>query len=104
MHNKIDEVIVLIDNADLTSIDSFLLEKCDRIAMTPSAMLALEQRGLTYLTFDDFYDYRQFRIDNTELIKATDNLFSVLDKKYESFLKFPRAFTGNIYLFLVFFC
>ncbi len=97
------DLIILIDNVDLKSIDSRLLEECDRVAMAPSAMLAFEQNGLSYLTFDDFYDYRQFRIDNTKLIKATENLFSVLDKKYEPFLNFPRAFTGNIYWFLIFF-
>ena len=97
------DLIVLIDCADLKFIDPILLKNCDRLAMTLGAMSALEQNKLSYLTFDDFYDYRQFRIDNAELMKATEDLFSVLDKKYEPLLGFPRAFTGNIYWFLCLF-
>lgn len=93
-------LIILVDRKGLMAADPTLLEACDRVAMTPSAMAALEERGLNYFTFDDFYSYRQFRRGNSELINVTDDLFSALDRKYESFLNFPRAFKSNIYWFL----
>ncbi|NQT22616.1 MAG: hypothetical protein HQ579_04160 [Candidatus Omnitrophica bacterium] len=98
-----NELLILTDYIDLNRIDSSLLERCDRLGMTPSAMLAFEERGLNYLTFDDLYHYKDFRPDNTKLIKATEDLFVELDRKYESYLNFPRAFRGSIYWFLAFF-
>jgi len=97
------ELFILTDYLDLKAINFPQLGKCDRLAMTPGAMLAFEQNKLSYLSFNDFYDYKQFRSDNTTLINATEELFYKLDRKYERFLNYPRAFTGNIYWFLHFF-
>lgn len=96
-------LFILIDYADREKLDADLLKQCDLLAMTPSAMLFFEENGMQYMTFDDFYTYKEFRIDNSKLMSDTEDLFSILDKKYESFLNFPRAFTGNIYWFLIFF-
>jgi hypothetical protein len=103
METSKKNLIILIDYIDFKSIDASLLEKCDRVAMTPDAMLAFEAKGLSYLTFEDFYDYKQFRNDNLGLIKASEDLLSQLDRKYQSFLDFPQAFSGNILWFLIFF-
>ena len=73
-------LILLVDYLNLKSVNADLLERCDRVAMSPGAMVAFEESELSYLTFDDFYEYRQFRHDSTELTKATDDLFSRLDK------------------------
>ena len=97
------DVILLIDYIDLDSIDSSLLKKCDRVAMTTDAMLAFKQKKLSYMTFDDIYCRREFHKDNTRLIESTETLFYLLDKRYEVLLKFPRAFTANIVYFLSFF-
>jgi len=97
------ELLIIAEPSDLNAVEPLLLKKCDKLAITPGAMLALEEKGYNYLTFSDFYHYRQFRSDNHKLIEATDKLFSVLDKKYDSVVNFPRAFTGNIYWFLTFF-
>jgi len=100
-YNK--KVFLLIDYVDLEKLDISLLEQCDKIALTPSAMLAFKEQELSYQTLEDFYAFDQFRIDNGELNKATDKLFLSLDKVYEPLLKFPRAFTGNILFFLFLF-
>ena len=97
------ELIIIVDKAGLKAVDKALLEACDKVAMTPDAMLALEREGLSYFTFDEIYDYRKFREDNLELTEATEKLLCDLDKKYDSLLGYPRAFTGNILWFLVFF-
>jgi hypothetical protein len=97
------ELIIIVDKTGLKAVEKSILEACDRVAMTPDAMLALEQAGLSYFTFDEVYDYRKFREDNLELTEATEDLLSELDKKYEDLLRYPRAFTGNILWFLVFF-
>lgn len=98
-----NNLIVLTDYDDFKVIEPHLLEQCDLLAMTPSAMFACQERRLKYFVSDDFYHYREFRTANLRLIQETDELFSLLDKKYSGFLNFPRAFKGNIYPFLVHF-
>lgn len=97
------ELVILIDYDDLKSVDLGILERCDRVAMTPLDMLAFEQADLSYMTFEDFYDYKDFRVDNSRLTYACERLFSDLDNKYSPFLEFPRVFSASIYFFLVFF-
>ncbi len=97
------ELIILVDKAGLAAAGRSLLERCDRVAMTPDAILALEEEGLSFSTFDDIYGYRQFREDNLRMMDETEDLFRDLDRKYSASLEYPRAFTGNILWFLVFF-
>jgi len=97
------EIFILADYANLGAAELSLLDKCDRLALTPSAMLALEEKGISYFTCEVFYSHLKFREDTTELINETVSLFSILDKKYEAALEFPRPFTGNIYFFMIFF-
>ncbi len=96
-------LLIIIDRVDLKSIDPILLKKCDRVAMTPDAILALEESNLTYFTFDDFYSRKQFISDNSIFNKATEDFFTICDEKYKLLIGFPRAFRGNIYWFLHFF-
>ena len=77
------DLLILIDNIDLRLLDRNLLDSCDRLALSPSAILAFEQNKLAYLNPNDFYSSQQFRSDSDELIKATNALFSTLDKKYD---------------------
>ena len=37
------ELIILVDKSGLGAMDRSLLERCDRVAMTPDAMLAFEE-------------------------------------------------------------
>lgn len=99
----IRELFFLMDYADLGSVDLSLIDRCDRLAMTPAAMIAFEEKGLSYLTLNDFYENKEFRKDHPKFLKAVEDVFLDLDKKYEPYMRYPRAFTGNIYWFLVFF-
>ena len=96
------ELLMLVDYVDIKAIDPDLLTKCDRVAMTPDAMSAFEQNGLSYLTLDDLYDYKRFRNDCHDLTLSIEELLFKIDRKYEPFSGFPRSFTGNIYSFLGF--
>lgn len=96
-------LFLLSTDADLRSLTEKLLRNGDNLAMTAYAMLAFERGGLKYKTVDDFYSRDQFCDDNARLIKETEELFSSLDSDYEPCINYPRAFTGNIYRFLVFF-
>ena len=95
------ELFILVDYADLRSADTAFVKKCDRLAVTAGAMLAFEENGMSYLTFEDFYDYAKFRVDNSSLIEATESFLAALDKKYEGRLNFPRAFTASVYWFSI---
>ena len=53
------ELLILVDHVDIKAIDPDLLTRCDRLAMTSDAMKAFKQNGLSYLTFDDFYDHKE---------------------------------------------
>ncbi len=100
--NMDKQLLILAEYADLRGEKSPLLHASDRLAMSPAAMLAFEEAGLAYRTFDDLYDHREFRSDNRELIKELEGLFRLLDKQCEPFVRFPRVFTGNIYWFGIF--
>ena len=95
------DLFILIDCVDAGSLDQSLLSRCDRLAMTPGAMATFEESGLSYLSFEDLYNHKQFRADNTRLIKAVEEMFASLDTRYAPLLGYPRPFTGNIYWFLV---
>ncbi len=94
-------LVIVVDHFEPAKLKSFDLGDCDYLAMTPWAMLALQEKGRAYLTFDDFYSKEEFCSDNKIFVKELENLFLYLDRKYEGWLNFPRAFTGNIYWFLV---
>ena len=100
MKQQKKDVIILIDHVDLDSVDASILRESDRIALTTDAMLAFEEGGYSYITLEDIYSHKEFRINNSNFIESTENLFSGLDKKYEPMFEFPRAFTGNILYFL----
>ena len=95
------ELLIVSDYCDLNDIGPSILNRCDKLALTSSAMLALEKIKLPFMTLEDFYSYHQFRFEHDRLIQATDRLFSCLDERYEGKLQYPRAFTGNIYQFLI---
>jgi hypothetical protein len=97
------DLLILVDCIDLGALDRSLLKSCDRLAMTPSAIMTFQESALSYLTFEDFYGHKKFRSDNKSLIESVEILFSLLDRIYEPFLNYPRAFTGNIYWFLFMF-
>lgn len=96
-------LFILVDPIDLKDEDLSMAPGCDRLAMTPAAMAAFEENGLSYMTMYDFYDNKTYRADNTELIYATEEFFSRLDRKCEDLLGYPRSFTGNINYFAVLF-
>lgn len=97
------DLLILADHIELNSIDRELLKNSDRLALSPGAMLAFENSNLAYSTFNDLYDYRNFRSNYPVLIKETEELFSLWDKKYEPFFGFPHSFSGNIHWFLILF-
>ena len=94
-------LVILVDHVDLDRLEPAVWQGADYLAVTTSAMLALETKALPYLTFEDFYHVEQFRKDYLRLQSETENLLATLDKYYEPFLNFPRAFTGNIYWFFI---
>lgn len=96
-------LLILVDYVDLGAIDPLLVQNSDKLAMTSDAMLAFECNKMPFFTFDDFYDYKEFRKDNSKLIDESESFLSDLDKKYKDVIGFPRAFTSNILWFLLFF-
>ena len=54
------DLLILIDNLDLKILDQNLLDSCDRLALSPSAVVAFEQNKLSYLDPDYFYSNQQF--------------------------------------------
>ncbi|MBP9853712.1 MAG: UDP-4-amino-4,6-dideoxy-N-acetyl-beta-L-altrosamine N-acetyltransferase [Candidatus Omnitrophica bacterium] len=105
MKNKImpKKVILLLDFIDLNQVEATILEKSEFIAVTPGAMLALEERNLSYKTFDDFFEIQEFREGLIKLLKESEIFFSELDEMFKDQLKYPWIFTGNMYWFWVVF-
>lgn len=94
---------MVVDYVDINANKFKIIEQYDVLAMTPGAIMAMENSGFRYFTFDDIYSVEQFRYDCANLLKETEELFSIMDNNYESYLSFPRSYSGNIYWFFGYF-
>lgn len=97
------KLLILIDYTDLQCVDRLMLQSCDKLSMTPGAVMAFEEKDLVHKTPFEIYNAHAFRQDNLKLIKDVEDLFVSLDRKYQSVVHYPRCFIGHIYHFLVYF-
>ncbi|KJU82060.1 membrane protein [Candidatus Magnetobacterium bavaricum] len=75
----------------------------DVLAVTPASILACDIYKQKYIAFDSLYNAHTFRKENLLLIRDIEFLFGEIDNEYKKYFTYPRAFTGNIYPFIVFF-
>ncbi|MBN2452647.1 MAG: hypothetical protein JXB40_00105 [Candidatus Omnitrophica bacterium] len=97
------KLVILTDYVRRDLLGEELLKDADIYAMTPGAMFSCEENGIPCITNEDFYACSQFHSDAGTLQAATEGLFADLDKQYGHYSRFPRAYTANIYWFLILF-
>jgi hypothetical protein len=78
----------------------FYNKRQEVLALSPSAMLALDMVNIPYKTTEDFYDTEVFRTELRRLHEKTEAVFFELDDICENFVSFPYAYSGNIIYFL----
>lgn len=105
----VQRFLKVIMTKDLLVIPAFVdapqLLKCpngwsDVLALTPSAMLSLDNVNMAYKTTDDFNDTVKFRKELKNLHREIELVFFELDKVCKDFVDFPYAYSGNIVYFL----
>lgn len=97
------DLIILPSLAETKELNHYLHKSNEILALTPYAMLSLDNLNIPYRTPDHFYSTEVYRNDLFKLNKEVDELFSALDKVCEKYTDFPYAYSGNIYWFKVLF-
>lgn len=96
-------ILLLTDHAGKDGLMSGLNGNAAIYAMTPGAMLCCEELGLDFMTGEDLYSATEFRSDTALLQTRTEELFSLMDGMAEGDAGFHRAYSSNIYWFLILF-
>ena len=97
------EIILIPSTVKLDKLRNYLVKGVDILALTPMAILTCENYRVPYKTPEDFYPNIAFRKDIDYLNKKTEQVFAKLDEICEENVRFPYAYSGNIYWFLCFF-
>lgn len=93
------ELIILPAFTVLEELNRYLNKSNEILALTPYAMLSLDNLNIPYRTPDYFYSIKDYRNDLFMLNNEVDKLFSELDDICKEYISFPYAYSGNIYWF-----